>query len=106
MIKIWLNNLTTQPVSAHFWRAFGKLLPPNVNFYMRNGSRYEGTCAKKERKMYGLQDLIRDYGLTETEKILFTYFGEGNFSVLIFDISNVEAMLVAVDLDSSGKTLI
>lgn len=72
---------------------------------MRNGCRYEGVCSKSERKMYGLQDLMTDYGLTDNEKILFTYFGEGNFLVLIFDVSNVEAMLVAADTENSGKKI-
>ncbi|XP_074382812.1 uncharacterized protein LOC141724540 [Apium graveolens] len=106
---VFLNNPAFQigeiPIPAHFWRAFGKLLPPKVQFYMRNGSRYEGTCSKTEKKMYGLEDLVREYGLSETEKVLFTYFGEGNFFVMIFDNSNVEAMLLDEDSASSESEM-
>lgn len=52
--------------------------------------------------MYGLQDLVQDYGLCEFEKILFTYFGRRIFFVIIFDDQNVEAMLVDVYSDSSS----
>lgn len=55
--------------------------------------------------MYGLQDLVRDYELSQSEKILFTYFGEGNFFIMIFDSSNVEAMFLDIDSDSSGYVL-
>ena len=52
--------------------------------------------------MFGFQDLVRDYGLSETEKILLTYSGSGNFFVMIFDSLDVEAMLVDNDSDRSG----
>lgn len=70
---------------------------------MRNGTPYEGTCSKNERKMFGIQDLVNDYGLTGNEKIVFTYFGEWNFLVMIFDSTDVEAMLVAIDSETSGN---
>ncbi|XP_074375071.1 uncharacterized protein LOC141716793 [Apium graveolens] len=102
---VFLNYPAVQvgeiPIPGQFWRAFGKLFQPKVQFYMRNGSRYEGTCSKTEKKMYVLQDLVQDNGLSEIGKVLFTYFGEGNFFVMIFDKSNIEVMLLDEDSSSS-----
>ena len=74
---------------------FGSLLPDNVQFYMRNGNMYHGTCSKKDRKMIGLSDLIADYGLSTNEKLLLTYFGGGNFFLMVFDSDFVEAMMLS-----------
>lgn len=51
--------------------------------------------------MYGIADLIRSNNLNVNKKLLFTYFGEGNFLVMIFDEFNVEMMLNP-DSDDSG----
>ncbi|KAL8125123.1 hypothetical protein AgCh_012703 [Apium graveolens] len=104
-ILVLANGHETYPIPGHFWRAFGKLLPPKVQFYMRNGSRYAGTCSKTEKKMYGFQDLVQGNGLSETEKVLFTYFGEGKLFIMIFDKSNVEAMLLDEDSSSSESDM-
>lgn len=56
---------------------------------------YHGTCSKKDRKMIGLSDLIADYGLSTNEKLLLTYFGGGNFFLMVFDSDFVEAMMLS-----------
>lgn len=55
--------------------------------------------------MYGLKDLVCDYGLSETKKTLFTYFGEGNIFIMISDSSNIEAMLMEIASDILGLHL-
>lgn len=86
----------SQPVSESFWRMFGHQLPPIVKMYLRNGELYEGTCSRRERKMNGISDIILTYGLNQSQKMLFTYFGKENFFVTIFDSSGVETLLLQV----------
>lgn len=43
--------------------------------------------------MTGLIDLIRTYNLQENDILLFTYYGDGRFDILIFDSSKVEKCL-------------
>ena len=81
----------------------GSLLPENIQFYMRNGTMYTGTCSPNDRKMVGLSDFIADYGLSRSEKLLLTYFGERNFFIMVFDNHDVEAMLLQNNIDDSGQ---
>lgn len=78
---------------------FGNHLPHIVKMYLRNGKMYQGTCSKSQRLMNGISHLIAANGLTETQKLVFTYFGEGNFFVMIIGNSDVELMLM-LDSDS------
>lgn len=83
-----------QPVPDGFWRMFWPQLSLIVKMYLRNDVVYSGTYSKIERIMNGINGIIVAYGLSECLKLLFTYFGEGNFFVMIFESSDVENLLL------------
>lgn len=45
--------------------------------------------------MNGISEIIARNGLSTSEKLLFTYFGEGKFFVMMFGSSNAEKIIVA-----------
>lgn len=85
--------LSIQPVPSSFWRNFGKYVNYIVHFYLRNGTIYEGSCSKDLCIFNVPIDLYVDLDLSETDNLLFTYVGDGNFLMMIFDKFGYEKCL-------------
>lgn len=55
----------------------------------RNDTVYKGSCSKDERIMNGIENTLVKFHLDEIDKLLFTYSGNNNFLVTMFNDSNV-----------------
>ena len=53
--------------------------------------------------MTDLSEIVAGDNLNQNDKLLFTYFGSGDFLILIFDNSNVEKLLNPESDDESGN---
>lgn len=53
--------------------------------------------------MNGIENILDDFHLDASDKLVFTYFGSGNFLVLMFDDANFEKHMNA-NMNSSGNS--
>ena len=80
----------------------GKKFTENIKIDLKNGEVLPGWLSKRDKKIYGLDMLVRNRIIQHFNILMFTYHGEGQFEIYIFDSSDVEKN-VEKNINIDGK---
>lgn len=91
-----------QDIPEPFIKRFGKDIPFAVLCALKNGKMFEGRYSKSESMLYGLMDLVTYTNLDMDDALMCTYWGNGQFDIVVFDKSKIERSIEQFG-DRNGK---
>lgn len=96
--------MTIQEIPEEYLHRFRKCIPPSILCSLPNGKLIQGRYSKSKGKLFDLFEIVKYAQLEYGDFLVLTYWGSGQFDIIIFYSSKVEKFNQEHDSDIGKVT--